>query len=180
MKKIIAVVVAVVVIWVGLKMIGVNLSLSSSPSKDDASEKKKVTPDNIIGEYMPGVSFPEGADEVHIDVWNGDRISYWIVAKLPKEDFYHLVEQLRLTKKPDLLELWPKAFDLEQPRIAEFWDMTSQDNEDTYYGEHPEVEASAAAKYENGKTYLRTIATYIVVEDEDGKYRYDGIKKRQE
>jgi hypothetical protein len=47
-------------------------------------------------------------------------MSYWIVAKLPKADFYNLVKQLELTQNPDLLELWPKAFDLEQQRIVEF------------------------------------------------------------
>jgi hypothetical protein len=69
MKKIIAVVVAVVVIWVGLKMIGVDLSVSSSPSKDDATEKEKLTPDYIIGEYISGVSFPKDASEIYIDTY---------------------------------------------------------------------------------------------------------------
>jgi len=181
MKKIIAVVAAVVVIWVGLKMIGVDLSVSLSPNKDDVGEKKKFTPDYIIGEYMPGVSFPESAIDIHIDGWSEvHNRSYWIVAKLPKEDFYNLVEQLKLTKKPDLLEFWPKALSLEQRRIVEFWDVTNQDTEDTYYGEDPEVEASAAAKYENGKIYFRTKVSYVIVQDENGQYRYAGRKKRSQ
>lgn len=181
MKKLIVLIVAVVVIWIVLKMIGIDLSVLLSPNKDDAGEKKKLTPDYIIGEYMPGVSFPESATDVHMDIWSEvHNKSFWIVAKLPKEDFYYLVEQLKLTKKPDLLEFWPKAFDLEQRRIVEFWDITNQDNEDTYYGEDPEVEASAAAKYENGKIYFRTKVSYVIVQDENGQYRYAGRKKRQE
>ncbi len=121
MKKIISVVVAVVVIWVGLKMVGVDLSVSLSPNKDEASEKKKLSPDNIIGVYMPNVSFPKNATDIHCDQWNADRVSYWIVAKLPKQDFYDLVEQLELKQRPDLLEFWPDAFDLKQGWMRKYW-----------------------------------------------------------
>ena len=180
MKKLIALIVAVVVIWVVLKMIGVDLSVSLSPDKNEASKKKRLTPNYIIGEYMPSVLFPESATDIHMDIWSEvHNKSFWIVAKLPKEDFYNLVEQLKLTPKPDLLEFWPKALSLEQRRIVEFWDITKQSNEDTYYGEHTEVEASAAAKYENGKIYFRTKVSYVITQDENGQYRYAGRKKRQ-
>ena len=178
MKKIIAGVVVVVVIWVGLKMIGVDLSVSLSPNKDEVSEKKKLSPDNIIGLYMPDVSFPKSATDIHCDQWNADRMSYWIVAKLPKQDFYDLVEQLELKQRSDLLEFWPDAFDLKQGWMRKYWDLEKIANEDTYHGDHPEKEASIAIKYESGKIYLQTIVTYIVVQDENGNYRYDGIKKR--
>jgi hypothetical protein len=117
---------------------------------------------------------------IHTWKGNGHRISYWVVAKLPKEDFYLLIEQLGLRERPDLLGFWPDAFDLKQGWMKEHWDLEITASEDTYYGDHSEKEVSIAMKYEHGKIYLRTIATYVLVQDENGKYSYDGIKKRKE
>ena len=151
MKKIIAVVVAVVVIWVGLKMIGVDLSVSLSPKKDESGQKKKLTPDNIIGEYIPGVSFPKSATDVHCDQWpayhdytdaSGNYYesvreqNFWVVSEIPKEEFYNLVEQLKLTRRPDLLEYLPEALEWKhgrhnpaEHRFYTIWDVKKIDSD---------------------------------------------------
>ena len=91
------------------------------------------------------------------------------MAKLPKEDFDALVEQLDLFKKPDLLEIWPDAFDMARDDFDEkwgyngFWDVTYTASEDTYYGEDTEDEARMILKYENGKLYIKKEITYIKV-----------------
>ncbi len=200
MKKIIAIVVAVIVIWVGLKMIGVDLSVSLSPNKDDASEKKKLTPDYIIGEYMPGVPFPESATDVHCDQWPAyhdytdafgnyyesvREQKCWLVSKLPKEEFYNLVEQLKLTRKPDLSEYWPEALEWRHGRhdpaehhFYPIWDVKNVPDENTYYGEHPQFESSLVAKYQNGKVYLKTRIIYLPEIHENGKKLWTKKKER--
>lgn len=199
MKKIIALIVAVVVIWLGLKMIGVDLSVSLSPNNDDAGEKK-LTPDNIIGEYVPGVSFPKSATDVHCDQWpayhdytdaSGNYYEsvreqkFWIVSKLSKEDFYNLIEQLKLKRKPDLSEYWPEALEWRHGRFNpsehpfySIWDLKKIPDENTYYGEDPQFESSLVAKYQNGKIYLKARIIYLPEIHENGKKLWTKKKER--
>jgi len=114
--------------------------------------------------YITHGPFPESATDICVDGvhnLNGNKVEQtcWVVAKLPKEDFYDLVDQLKLTKRPDLLEVWPDAFECAKGPFTEelnqFWDIRKMINEDTYYGEVPEGGTQTVCKYEGGKVYIK-------------------------
>lgn len=190
MKKLIALIVVVVIIWIILKMIGVDFSQFLSSEKENSSGKtltgflqKSMTYEDIIG-----VPLPKNASDIHgriymrLQRYTGEENSS-VVAALPKEDFYDLVEQLGLIKKPDLLEIWPEAFECQPGSPFEekdhwfykFWDVEHVANEDTYYGEIPEEEMCIAAKYENGKLYFKKLIIYIKIHEQDGDVHFEKI-----
>jgi hypothetical protein len=190
MKKIIALIVAILVIWIVLKLIGVNFSLFWSTDKKDESGKtltgflqKRTTYEDIIG-----IPLPESATDIHgliymhEERYTGEENSS-IVAQLPKEDFYDLVEKLNLTKKPDLLKIWPEAFECrpgstfedEEHWFYKFWDVEKIVNEDTFYSEIPEEETYTAMKYEKGKFYFKKLTVFIKIHEKDGTVHFEKI-----
>jgi len=190
MKKLIALIVAVVVIWIVLKMIGVDFSLFLSSDKKDGSGKtltgflqERTTYEDIIG-----VPFPKSATDIYSRIYmrlqryTGEENSS-VVARLPKEDFYDLVEKLGLIKKPDLLEIWPEAFECQPGSpfeekdhwFYEFWDVEKTANEDTFYNEIPEEETYTAMKYENGKLYFKKLTIFIKIHEKDGDVHFEKI-----
>jgi len=183
MRKLIAVIVIVLVIWGILKLIGIDTSvtLKSVTGKEKGGKSLyEIWAEGNSYEDIIGVPLPEGATDAHAsnhtEPYPGGKIvsKYsWVVAKLPKEDFYDLVDQLDLIKRPDLLEFWPEAFDCHQDEFIKFWDVQNVPNEDTYFGEGPEKETYRVFKYENGKVYIKKITKYIFVGFSNGKERYE-------
>lgn len=191
MKKLIGLIVAVVVIWIVLKMIGLDFSQFLSSEKKDGDGKTLVgfLQERTTYEDIIGVPFPKSATDIHGYIlmheerYTGEENSS-VVAALPKEDFYDLVDQLGLIKKPDLLEIWPEAFECrpgspfedEDHWFDKFWDIEHIANEDTYCWEKPEEEIYIAAKYENGKLYFKKLIIYIKLHDnETGVTRFEKI-----
>lgn len=190
MKKLIGLIVAVVVIWIILKMIGLDFSQFLSSGKKDADGRTLVgfLQESMTYEDIVGVPLPKSATDIHgriymrLQRYTGEENSS-VVAALPKEDFYDLVEQLRLIKKPDLLEIWPEAFECQPGSPFEekdhwfykFWDVEHAANDDTYYSEIPEEEIYTAVKYENGKLYFKKLIIYIKIHEKDGDIHFEKI-----
>ena len=182
MKKLIALIVAVVIIWVVLKMIGVDFLLFRSSDKKDDSGKtltgflqKPTTYKDMIGAPLP-----KTATDIHTHVSMRELRhiaveNNWLVARLPKEDFYDLVERLKWNRNRGLLKSWPQAFDCQVDKFKKFWDATNTINEDTYYMEKPEEEIYIAAKYKSGKLYFKKTRTYAITLDENGNISYEKI-----
>jgi len=161
MKKLIALIVIVFVIWGLVKLLGGSFSLSSKPSSnEDEVEVGFESIEGIVGVPLPKtVTDIEGDQLTNLNTGEG---TYWVVAKLPKEDFYNLVKQLELVQKPDLLEFWPEALErepspFEDDEFNELWDVKNIVNEDTYFGEKRKEEETTyiVVKYENGKLYFK-------------------------
>jgi len=153
-----------------------------------------------IEDKIIGGPFLGNATDIHWDAWKHITWSpfkqtkreiiiqtFWVVAKLPTENFYKLVDGLRLNEEPDLLDLWPDSLtwqhgdmrpkEKRQHYFYEHWDVSDTVNEDTYYAEIPEEQFQGeeniynksvriSAKYENGKMYFKKVITYISIDDE--------------
>ena len=109
-----------------------------------------------------GVNLPKSAQDVHSEILIDTTFTKfnWIVAKLPKGDFDKLTNQLELTKEPDLLTIWPEAFDYEREELKAFWNITKSVDENTYYGEDPRIESRIMLKYEAGTLYVKRSTHY--------------------
>jgi len=193
MKKLVVIIVIVAVIFVILKIIGVNTSLSlrrsSHKRKGWKSDYKVLMEDNTCEDII-GTSLPGTSSDIHTQAFfymrSGEKYN-WVVASMPKEDFYDLVEELNLKQKPDILEVWPEAFGLQcghsDPTgfsIYKFWDVRNTVNDNTYYWEAPEEQTRTAFKYENGKLYIRKITKYIGVRDEKGWMHHKKAERSSE
>lgn len=176
MKKLIALIVVVAIIMVLLKIMGGKVS-PNSDSKDniESNEWKVVNTVLLRGNRhkdVIGADLPKSAQDIHsgIVVDTSTRVkSIWVVAKLPKNDFDTLTNQLELTKEPDLLTIWSEVFDCEKKELKEFWNITKSVDENTYYGEDPQIESRIMLKYEEGKLYIKRSIYY------DGKIGSDSL-----
>lgn len=189
MKKLIALIVAVVVIWVVLKMIGVDISLSSKPSSDN--EDKEIynpyqvmqggnRPKDIVGMPLPKTAVDVRGPVGYLFGPDDEPTTYklnWLVIKIPREDFYMMVERLGLIKKPDLLEIWPEAFECEFDKFDKFWDLEKTTTEDTYFIEDLDEETYRVFKYENGNLYVKKSTTYLSFRSEENEVLYKKVKK---
>jgi hypothetical protein len=192
MKKIIGIVIAVVVILIVLKMIGIDVSLSPEPSHTVEEEGKKVyypyelSQEGNKSKDIIGMPLPKTATDVHGPVFyifnpnSNEPTTYklsWLVAKIPKEDFYALVEKLGLIRKPDLLEVWPEALECEYDKFNRFWDLQKTVTEDTYFIEDPDEETYRLFKYENGNLYVKKSTTYIAFKSKENEILYKKAEK---
>ena len=167
MKKLIAVIVIVLVIWGIAKLLGISFSLSVSPDKKESGSKKLHG--RVAIEYIVGCPLPKTATDIHTDYWKVyEENTYWLVARLPKEDFNSLVEQLNLNRTVDLLKLWPEAFEWrpgsfnnnfqwKDHSFHKIWDLRNVANEDTYFRESSTDGSRVVIKYESGKLYFKKI-----------------------
>ncbi|MBW8040214.1 MAG: hypothetical protein FVQ85_09470 [Planctomycetes bacterium] len=190
MKKLIVLLVVVVAILAVIKMIGVDVSLSPESSQGDKDKgiynPYQVTqegnrPKDIIGMPLPktavngrgpaGYLFGPNTDEPTTYKLN------WLVVKIPREDFYTMVERLGLIKKPDLLEIWPEAFECEFDKFDKFWDLKKSITEDTYFIEDLDEETYRVFKYENGNLYVKKSTTYLAFRSETNELLYKKAKK---
>jgi hypothetical protein len=167
MKKLIVLIVVVALIIILLKIIGGRVYLSNDSKENVESDEWKIY--NVVlaqgnsQKEVIGANLPKSAQDVHYEILIDTTFtkSYWIVAKLPKEDFDDFTNQLELTNKPDLLKIWPEAFDCEEKRdIKAFWTITKSVDENTYYGEERQIESRIMLKYEAGKLYVKRSTHY--------------------
>lgn len=166
MKKLIVLIVVVVVIIGLFKLMGGKVYLSNDSKENIESNEwilvnevamKGNRLEDVIGANLPK-SAHNGRFEILLDNFNTK--SYWIVAKLPKEDFDDLTYQLELTKEPDLLTIWPEAFDCEKKELEAFWNITKSADNNTYYSEDPQIESRIMLKYEGGTLYIKRSTYY--------------------
>jgi hypothetical protein len=190
MKKPIAVIVVIVVVLIVLKMIGIDVSLSPESSQGD-KDKGIYNPYQVMQEGnkskdIIGMPLPKTATDVRGPAGylfgpnTEEPTTYkvnWLVAKIPKEDFYTMVERLGLIKKPDLLEIWPEAFECEFDKFDKFWDLEKTITEDTYFIEDPDEETYRVFKYENGNLYVKKSTTYFSFRSEKNEILYKKAKK---
>lgn len=192
MKKLIALIVVVVVIWIGLKMVGVDISLSPESSQGDKDKgvyyPYELSQEGNKSKDIIGMSLPKTAFDVHGPVFHifnsnsNDPTTYkanWLVAKIPREDFYTMVERLGLIKEPDLLEIWPAAFECEFDKFEKFWDLEKTVTGDTYFIKALDEETYRLFKYENGKLYIKKSTAYLGFIDKNREFMYRKVKKGQ-
>jgi len=169
MKKLIALIVVVAIIMLLLKIMGGRVYLSSDSKENMQSDEWKVVNTVLLQgnqhKDVIGADLPKSVQDVHYEIFSAHDVhaTYTkfnlIVAKLPKEDFDKLTNQLELTKEPDLLTIWPEAFNCEQEELKAFWTITKSVDENTYYCEEPQIESRIMLKYEEGTLYVKR-ATY--------------------
>ena len=167
MKKLIALIVVVAIIMILLKIMGGRVYLSSDSKENIESNEWKVVNTVLLRgnsyKEMIGANLPKSAQDVHsgvvVDI-NTKIKSGLMVAKISKEDFDKLTNQLELTKEPDLLTIWPEVFDCEKKELKEFWNIKKSVDENTYYGEDPQIESRIMLKYEEGKLYVKRSIYY--------------------
>ncbi len=182
MKKLIALIVVVVVIWGGLKMIGVDtfVSLKSDSSKDDNTPKYAYElVSNVTYEDIMQCRFPKSASNSHGNVQFHDGL--WegtVVADLPAYDLPKITEELNLVLTSNILKIWPKAFDCKEGSFKDkFWNVSSENNNNTYYFEHPAELTRIVLKYENGKIYFKRETKYSMMPGEGGTTLHKKIEK---
>jgi hypothetical protein len=81
----------------------------------------------------------------------------WVAAKVSREDFLTMVQQLSLAKKTDILEHWPYAFTPPSKHRENdgWWDITYEVNDDTYFGYGRKPAAFIMAKFEKGRIFFK-------------------------
>ena len=182
--KILAILMLVIfAIWGIGKIIGIDFSVSlDSITEEEDGGMGLYEIWTKAGSYKDiiGASLPETATDVHgSTLTRGCHGGYilprcsWIVATLPEEDFYDLVEKTGLVSKPDLLEFWPKAFDCHQEDFQQFWGVENVVNEHTYFGKESGEETWRVFKYEDGKIYIKKVTRYVAIGFADGQARYE-------
>lgn len=192
MKKVIIFVVAIVVIWILLKMIGVDVSLSPESSQGNKDKEVyypyELSQEGNKSENVIGMALPKTAVDLRgpvFYIFNPDsrepttyRLN-WLVVEIPREDFYGMIGQLGLIKEPDLLDIWPEAFECEFDKFDKFWDLEKTITEDTYFIEDLDEETYRLFKYENGTLYVKKSTMYVsfISEDKERELLYRKVKK---
>ena len=172
MKKLIILIVIVVIIVILVKTFYIEFpsSKEQTSNKDNNAAKSwyEISEERFTFEKMLGVSLPEATTDKHgyvnftATVGKEAKKLFWVVATLPKEDFYALVGKLNLQRTSDLLKFWPDAFSCRVEKFAEkYWDVKNSVNDETYYGEDPEYRGQMVIKYEKGKIYFKKEVIYI-------------------
>ena len=151
--------------WLLLKTFNLNPSSPQPSTNKNPGEQREPFLDDKLQRIKEGcgLSLPKTTTKA----WTfqeipygfaGDR-TYWIVAILPKEDFYSVVKELELTEKSNLMEIWPQAFYLEfsQGMDTTSWNTENVANEDTFFSDKTDKKEKTriSAKYENGKLYFK-------------------------
>jgi hypothetical protein len=174
-KKLVVLII-IVVILIGLfKVLGIDTSIFSKSKKNkDATWQSsyEVMTENNSYEDIIGAPLPQSADDIHAQVYfysdRGHKCS-WIVAKLGKEEFHYLTEQLHSVNQSNLIDIWPEAFSCQIEEFNRFWDLSNIVDEFTFYREEPLEATRRMFKYENGKLYVKKVTRYITSSDENGK-----------
>lgn len=157
----------VIVLLIGLRMLGILPYAVKPPSNATTEEEAKTAYDlalspDITYQDIIGFSLPETASDMyaHIDfsvpAWNG-----FVVAHLPEGELRDLLDKLKVSEKPDLLENWPDALDCNPSDFKDrYWDISDLTNKATYYFEHPEEVTRLFLVYDNGKLYFKKETQY--------------------
>jgi DNA-directed RNA polymerase subunit RPC12/RpoP len=183
LAKILAILMLVIfVVWGIAKIIKIDFSVSLgsiTEEEDGGTAFYDIWTKGGSYKDIIGASLPDTATDAHgSTLTRGCHGGYilprcsWIVATLPKEDFYDLVEKIGLVRKPDLLEFWPKAFDCHQDDFQRFWDVQNVVNEDTYFGMESGEETWRVFKYEDGKLYIKKVTRFVTIGFANSQARY--------
>jgi hypothetical protein len=140
-------------------------------------------------EDMLGAPFPDSTTDVDVAYYvlyelNISKITHWVIAKMSVDDFTEFARQLDLYNEPNLLEHWPEALQWydshPEHRYVKSWDLTNIVDANTYYGEGSTDEEYTAARYENGKLYLKKVVIYVKTKDESGNRHWEKAKKEDQ
>ena len=170
MKFLIVLIVIGAFIWGVFNFMGTEVSVTMTPENTNEEGVNSLAK-GYLTRFKTGVSLPDEEIYVYPVTELGDgREHAYMVSKMSKESFLGLIEQLSLNLSPNLFEVWPNVFN-EEEDIDEYfggWDVTSTPNEDTYYGKNPTKQIEMAAKYEDGKAFMRIKSMIRVLTDEKG------------
>lgn len=181
------VIVAIVIILIKMFYVKFPSSKEQTSAEDNDVVKSwyEISEERFTFEKMLGVSLPEATTDKHgyvnftATVGKEAKKLFWVVATLPKEDFYELVGKLNLQKTSDVLKFWPDAFSCRVEEFAEkYWDVKRSVNDETYYGEDNKYRGQMVIKYEKGKIYFKKEIIYVEAgTDEDGSTVYKRSKR---
>lgn len=174
MKKLIALIIAVVVIVILIKTFYIETPISKNSGKTEV----RTEVDEYIAKFKEGILFPKDAEKIllrpasqNFSVENGVNVceeNVYISAQITKDEFFSFINQLGLEESPDLFEFWPNVF-FHKYLTNNAWDVTKTPNKYTYYGANPIAQIEMAARYENDKVFIRTKAKVELLEDYDGQ-----------
>jgi hypothetical protein len=184
MKYFIWIVLILVISVVTLHLIRTKSSYTQNLNRNKPNEWRSINeviweknnPSDIIGSVLP-----QGVTELrcHGD-FDGNRFikSNWLVAKITYEDFNVLASNLKLVNKPDLLEIWPQAFECTVAEFSDNWTVTKNVDRNTYYSEDPNIESQVLFKYEGGRVFVKRSTYYTTIKSDDGQLLYK-IKEKK-
>lgn len=138
----------------------------------DISLADNITVYDIVGCYLP---YSATSMHGHIDftslLWKG-----YVVADIPETDFFSVVDKLKLVEKPNLVDLWPEAFECSKDEFK-YWDISDSTDGQIYYLEDQNVETYIAVKYIDGKMYLKRQTEYTFVQTDKDVLDFSNIRK---
>jgi hypothetical protein len=133
--------------------------------------------DNITVYDILGCYLPDSASSMHghIDftnfVWKG-----YVVADIPEDDFYSVVDKLSLVEKPNLADLWAEAFECSKDEF-QYWDISDSTEGQIYYFEDQDVETYIAVKYIDGRMYFKRHTEYTFAQTDKNVLDFGEIRK---
>ncbi|HEX2973576.1 MAG TPA: hypothetical protein VHP11_14675 [Tepidisphaeraceae bacterium] len=132
--------------WLLLLLLGVCL-LCAWPLRC-SSDKSQV--EEILGSPLPA-----NATDLHVlRMGGGSSGDDWVSVSMKREDFTKLMNAAGLMPRRDLMDYWPGAFDKPRKGVnAPWWSAAAPAAGTAYFLRSSE--GLYAAKYENGRLYLR-------------------------
>ena len=192
MKKIIGLIVAVVVIWVVLKMMGIGVSVSPSDKLKEGEERTGESIAMMLArsshEDIIGFALPETASHINDYKWPESELAdfktgqmmpavlYGVVAELPQAEFDLWVSEHDLRKTPNLLESWPDILHCQVDGFRQ-WDLKRKAIGDIYFDESAKYEEYIACTHTDGKVYIKKVVRYVDGQDENKKWYYEKIPR---
>ena len=140
-------------------------------SSYDISLADNITAHDILGCYLPdNINVIRARINLFNLVWNG-----YVAAEISVEDFYKVIEKLKLVEKPNLLKEWPDAFTYDVDGVKRK-DIKSSVESDMYYLEDQEFETYIAAAYVGGKMYFKRKTKYTIAEPNSDVIDFNKIR----
>jgi hypothetical protein len=179
MKKIAVILTIVIIVLIALRIIAPSTSAPSNSNKEKENEKKnewklvvKALWEGNEHEDIIGAPMPKEATNVHSYTHfylNAKEKHLWIVAQLPIDAFYNLIERIDVTQALDLMQTHPETFICQIEDFSNYWKLTKVADEQTYYGEAHDIQSNVMLKYEDGKLYVKRTISYMSSVGDDGQ-----------
>lgn len=141
-------------------------------SSYDISLADGITVNDIMGYFLPdSASNRRGRIDLSNLTWNG-----YVVADIAESDFCNVLDSLNLVENPNLLSLWPEAFECSDDDFK-YWDISGSIQGKNYYYEDHDVETRIAVKYIDGKMYFKRQTEYTFVQTNKDELDFGKIRK---
>ena len=87
-----------------------------------------------------------------------------------------MVDNLSLVEEPNLVNLWPQAFQCSKDEFK-YWDISDSTEGQIYYYEDQNVETYIAVKYIDGRMYFKRHTEYTFVQTDKNELDFGNIRK---